>query len=93
MAEEISCSSAVFKLLIGGRFSSRVAIPVLSFTVKLTRPDADARPRQDFAGDEAATRPRVNNVLLIILRAKLKMFKIILVIARDSYQMCRWSGI
>lgn len=33
----MSCSNAVFKLLTGGRFSSSVAIPVLSSTDKFTK--------------------------------------------------------
>lgn len=36
-AVEISCSNAVFKLLTGGRFSSSVAMPVLSSTDKFTK--------------------------------------------------------
>lgn len=61
-ADAISVSRAVFKLLMGGRFSSSVAMPVLSFTVKLTKPFADAKPRHDFAGDGAAIKPRLKIV-------------------------------
>lgn len=52
-ADEISCSNAVFKLLTGARFISKVAIPVLSSTVRLTslfnRDDVDEIDRTEIA--------------------------------------------
>lgn len=71
-ADEMSVSKAVFKLFMGGRFSSSVAMPVLSFTVKLTNPFVDANPRHDLAVDEAAIKPRRKIACLLILTAKIE---------------------
>lgn len=70
MTADISFKITVFKLFIGGRFSSNVAIPVLSFTVKFTRLGIDAKSRHNFVVNEWL---RFKIARLIILTTKLEL--------------------
>lgn len=59
-AVEISCNNVVFKLLTGGRFSSSVAMPVLSSTDKFTK--------LYRAGDDEMLRIKIGRIQGFIFR-------------------------